>query len=54
MAESAGVTRAVALAALAGALALAACGKVGPPQPPGPPDRITWPHTYPKPRPPAP
>ena len=34
---------------LAAALLLAGCGKKGPPQPPGPPDQITWPHSYPKP-----
>jgi hypothetical protein len=28
-------------------LVLGGCGKVGPPQPPGPPDKVTWPHTYP-------
>jgi predicted small lipoprotein YifL len=26
---------------------LAACGKKGPPDPPGPPSKITWPRTYP-------
>jgi predicted small lipoprotein YifL len=36
---------------LAVALALAACGKLGPPQPPGPPDKVTWPHLYPAPHP---
>jgi hypothetical protein len=36
----------------AATLALAACGKVGPPQPLGPPDRVTWPHSYPTPLPP--
>lgn len=29
------------------ALALAGCGKKGPPEPPGPPDQIIWPRTYP-------
>jgi len=28
-------------------LALVACGKKGAPSPPGPPDQITWPRTYP-------
>ena len=28
-------------------LMLAACGKKGPPSPPGPPDQITFPRTYP-------
>ena len=32
---------------LALVLALAACGKKGPPTPPGPPDRITYPRVYP-------
>jgi predicted small lipoprotein YifL len=36
---------------LAGALAcvmlLAACGKKGPPDPPGPQNEITWPKAYP-------
>jgi predicted small lipoprotein YifL len=26
---------------------LAACGRVGPPRPPGPADQITFPRTYP-------
>ena len=26
---------------------LAACGKKGPPDPPGPPDKINYPKTYP-------
>ena len=30
-------------------LALAACGKVGPPLPAGPADKVTWPRNYPKP-----
>jgi predicted small lipoprotein YifL len=28
-------------------LLLAACGKKGPPVPPGPPDQVTYPKTYP-------
>jgi predicted small lipoprotein YifL len=32
---------------LALALALAACGRRGPPEPPGPPDQVTWPRPYP-------
>ena len=28
-------------------LALAGCGKKGPPQPPGPPDQVTYPRVYP-------
>jgi predicted small lipoprotein YifL len=36
------------------ALALAACGKVGPPQPPGPPEKVIWPHAYPTPHLPPP
>jgi predicted small lipoprotein YifL len=37
--------------ALAAVLALTACGKVGPPQPIGPADKVTWPHSYPTPHP---
>ena len=33
--------------ALLGVLLLAACGKKGAPVPPGPPDQLTWPRTYP-------
>jgi predicted small lipoprotein YifL len=29
------------------ALMLTACGKKGPPDPPGPPNEIIWPKTYP-------
>jgi predicted small lipoprotein YifL len=29
------------------AVLLAGCGRVGWPQPPGPPSQITYPHTYP-------
>lgn len=29
------------------AFALAACGKKGPPSPPGPPDQILYPKSYP-------
>jgi predicted small lipoprotein YifL len=32
---------------LAGLCLLAACGKKGPPDPPGPPDRIIYPKAYP-------
>ena len=39
---------ALILAMLLVPLALAACGKKGPPSPPGPPDQITWPHSYPR------
>ena len=35
----------LALALAAGLLA--ACGKKGPPDPAGPPEKITWPRTYP-------
>jgi predicted small lipoprotein YifL len=42
------MTRTAALL-LALLLALAACGKVGPPLPAGPADKITWPRNYPKP-----
>jgi hypothetical protein len=34
-------------AALLAALCLAACGKKGPPSPPGPPDEIIFPRGYP-------
>jgi predicted small lipoprotein YifL len=40
------VIRAVAVLLLV-ATALAACGRVGPVRPPGPPDQITYPRTYP-------
>lgn len=39
--------RAVTLLLLALACGLAACGKKNAPQPPGPPDQITFPRTYP-------
>ena len=35
------------MAALLMILALAACGKRGPPVPPGPPDQIIYPRCYP-------
>jgi predicted small lipoprotein YifL len=35
------------LAALMMILALAACGKRGPPSPAGPPDQVTYPRAYP-------
>jgi predicted small lipoprotein YifL len=38
---------ALILAAVTGIFLLAACGKKGPPSPPGPPNQITWPRTYP-------
>lgn len=38
--------RRLAALALAG-LALAACGRVGPPRPPGPQEAITFPRSYP-------
>lgn len=34
---------------LAAGLALTACGRVGPPRPPGPADQITFPRMYPAP-----
>ena len=37
------------LLALAAVLAVAACGKKGPPLPPGPADQITYPRLYPAP-----
>jgi hypothetical protein len=36
---------------LALTFALAACGKLGPPQPPGPPEKVIYPHGYPAPHP---
>lgn len=36
-----------ALALVLAAGLLAACGKKGPPDPPGPPDKVIWPRTYP-------
>ena len=36
-----------ALLMLAMLLALAACGRKGWPQPPGPPDQVSFPKTYP-------
>jgi predicted small lipoprotein YifL len=38
---------ALLLAVLFGVLAVAGCGKVGPPEPPGPPSKVTWPRVYP-------
>jgi predicted small lipoprotein YifL len=32
---------------LAAAALLAACGRVGPVRPPGPPDQVTYPRAYP-------
>jgi predicted small lipoprotein YifL len=47
--------RAVLLAAsLLSLFALAACGKKGPPSPPGPADQITYPKGYPTPAPRSP
>ena len=37
----------VLLAALALTLSITACGKRGPPEPPGPPDKVTYPKSYP-------
>jgi len=36
---------------LFGVLGLTACGKKGPPSPPGPPDQIIYPKSYPTPTP---
>jgi predicted small lipoprotein YifL len=47
MAGSSGMRLALIIAALVGTVMLAACGKKGPPSPPGPPDQITWPRIYP-------
>jgi predicted small lipoprotein YifL len=40
------ITR-LALALLIACLALTACGRRGPPRPPGPANEITYPKTYP-------
>jgi predicted small lipoprotein YifL len=45
MVEGAGMRAILALAVAVGLLA--ACGKKGPPDPPGPPDRVIYPKTYP-------
>ncbi len=37
------------MAAILALTALAACGRVGPPRPPGPADQITFPRPYPAP-----
>jgi predicted small lipoprotein YifL len=37
------------LSAILALALLAACGRVGPPRPPGPGDQITYPRTYPAP-----
>ena len=47
MAGGAGMRAALITAALLGMVVLAACGKKGPPSPPGPPNEITWPRVYP-------
>jgi predicted small lipoprotein YifL len=38
---------ALIIAVLLGMVVLAACGKKGPPSPPGPADQVTWPRVYP-------
>jgi predicted small lipoprotein YifL len=45
MVEGAGMRAILALAVAVGLLA--ACGKKGPPDPPGPPDKIIYPKAYP-------
>jgi predicted small lipoprotein YifL len=50
MAGKAGVRR-VCLLALAALPLLAACGRSGPPRPPGPAEAITFPRQYPAPEP---
>jgi predicted small lipoprotein YifL len=49
MAGGADVRPVLIIVALLGmaVLVLVACGKKGPPSPPGPPDQITWPRVYP-------
>jgi hypothetical protein len=38
---------ALIIAVVLGMTVLAACGKKGPPSPPGPQDQVTWPRVYP-------
>ena len=47
MAGGSGMKAGLLAVALLGVLLLAACGKKGAPVPPGPPDQLTWPRTYP-------
>lgn len=42
-----GATARAVMLLLAAAALLAACGRVGPVRPPGPPDQVTYPRTYP-------
>jgi hypothetical protein len=45
--DRSGMRSALMLATLLGIGLLAACGKKGPPSPPGPPEQITYPRAYP-------
>ena len=45
--REAGGLRWMVLVLLLVVLTLACCGKKGPPDPPGPPNEITWPRMYP-------
>jgi predicted small lipoprotein YifL len=47
MAGGSGVKLVLLAAAMIACTTLAACGKKGPPDPPGPPSEIIWPRTYP-------
>jgi predicted small lipoprotein YifL len=47
MARRADMRAGLLAAIIVSGLVLAGCGKKGPPQPPGPPDQITWPRNYP-------
>jgi hypothetical protein len=47
MAGRVGMKPVAFVAALMACTLLASCGKKGPPDPPGPPNEITWPRTYP-------
>jgi predicted small lipoprotein YifL len=39
--------RLLLLVLLGSVFAMTACGRKGPPSPPGPPDQVTYPRTYP-------
>ncbi len=41
------MARILGLTVLLALTLLSACGKKGPPEPPGPPDQVIWPRVYP-------